>query len=191
MAKSCVLVPSYVRLVLMPDVSFSVSLSPALALSLKVDICAQQYFTSRSLSCFTTSTHPSSFNGGQALLSLLKGSKPELAVGGSSSQTTEEAIGLLFSSVVRAHCRRQDVTSALAEVAEMEAAGGKPSPEVFLYLLDACAIARPPLLRELETVWARIEVSAGPCARERGKMGVSVRFVCQPDHKLVHYCLYL
>lgn len=46
----------------------------------------------------------------------------------------------------------------------MEAAGGEPSSEIFLYLLDACAIARPPLLRELETVWARIEVGAGPCA---------------------------
>lgn len=85
-------------------------------------------------------------------------------MGGASSQTTEDAVGIMFSSLVRAHCRRQDVTSALAEVAEMEAAGGEPSSEIFLYLLDACAIARPPLLRELETVWARIEVGAGPCA---------------------------
>lgn len=100
---------------------------------------------------------------GQALLSLLKGSKPELAVGGAAgSQTREDAIGIMFSSLVRAHCRRQDVTSALAEVAEMEAAGGEPSSEIFSYLLDACAIARPPLLQELETVWARIEASARP-----------------------------
>lgn len=108
-------------------------------------------------------THPPRFNVGQALLSLLKGSKPGLAVGGAGSETTEHATGILFSRLVRAHCRRQDVTSALAEVAEMEAAGGEPSPEMFSYLLDACAIARPPLLREMEAVWARVEVSAGPC----------------------------
>eukprot|EP00903_Cladosiphon_okamuranus_P007042 g6846.t1 len=93
----------------------------------------------------------------KALLSLLKGSKPELTVGGSDSHTTQDAVGIMFSSLVRAHCRRQDVTSALAEVAEMEAAGGEPSSEIFLCLLDACAIARPPLLQELETVWARVE----------------------------------
>lgn len=112
----------------------------------------------------TTQTHRSPpFIAGQALLSLLKGSKPELTVGGSGSQTTEDAVGITFSGLIRAHCRRQDVTSALTEVAEMEAAGGEPSSEILLYLLDACAIARPPLLRELETVWARIEVSAaGP-----------------------------
>lgn len=83
-------------------------------------------------------------------------------MGEARSQEREDAVGIMFSSLVRAHCRRQDVTSALAEVAAMEAAGGEPSPEIFLCLLDACAIARPPLLRELETVWARIEVSARP-----------------------------
>eukprot|EP00752_Nemacystus_decipiens_P011279 g10023.t1 len=93
----------------------------------------------------------------KALLSLLKGSKPELTVGEAGSQTTEDAVGIMFSSLVRAHCRRQDVTSALTEVEDMVAAGGRPSSEIFFCLLDACAIARPPLLRELEAVWARIE----------------------------------
>lgn len=83
-------------------------------------------------------------------------------MGGADSQTTEDAVDVMFSGVVRALCRRQDVTSALAEVAEMEAAGGEPGPDIFLQLLHACAIARPPSLRELETVWARIEVSAAP-----------------------------
>ncbi len=94
------------------------------------------------------------------MLSLLKGLKPELAAEGNDSKAMEDAIGIMFSSVVRAHCRRQDLSSALAEVAEMESAGGEVGADIFSFLLDACAIARPPLLREVEAVWAQIEVSA-------------------------------
>lgn len=94
------------------------------------------------------------------MLSLLRGLKPELTAEGKDSEAIEDAIGIMFSSVVRAHCRRQDLTTALAEVEEMELAGGEVGADIFSYLLDACAIARPPLLREVETVWAKIEVSA-------------------------------
>ncbi|CAN0164076.1 unnamed protein product, partial [Ectocarpus sp. 8 AP-2014] len=85
----------------------------------------------------------------KAVLSLLKGSKPGL--------TAVDPIGIMFSRLVRAHCRRQDVTSALAEVAEMEATGREVDVEVYSDLLHGCAIARPPLLVEVEAVWAHIQ----------------------------------
>ena len=94
------------------------------------------------------------------MLSLLRGLKPGLTAGGHDADAIEDAIAIMFSTVVRAHCRRQDLTSALAEVSEMEAAGGEVGAEIFSCLLDACAIPRPPLLREVETVWSLVEVSA-------------------------------
>lgn len=116
-------------------------------------------------------------NLGQAILSLLKGSKPGLATGGDGSKTKEDQIGIVFSRVVRAHCRRQDVSSALAEVVEMEASGREAGAEVFSDLLEACAIARPPLLREVETVWAQIEVRAAPWREGRQRAYFYVHFL--------------
>ncbi|CAM9327755.1 unnamed protein product [Ectocarpus sp. 12 AP-2014] len=87
--------------------------------------------------------------GMKAVLSLLKGSKPGL--------TALDPVGIMFSRLVLAHCRRQDVTSALAEVAEMEATGREVDVEVYSDLLRGCAIARPPLLVQVEAVWAHIQ----------------------------------
>lgn len=103
----------------------------------------------------------------QAVLSLLKSATPrplttaDASDGGNDSGAAEDAIDVLFSCVVRAHCRRQDVSGALAEVAEMDGAPGRPpvDAKVFLSLLKACAAPRPPLSREAEAVWAQAEVS--------------------------------
>lgn len=115
----------------------------------------------------------------QAVLSLLKGSKPGL--------TAVDPIGIMFSRLVRAHCRRQDVTSALAEVAEMEATGREVDVEVYSDLLHGCAIARPPLLGEVEAVWAHIQVKAVP-VHARVSQGALVRIATsRADHTRSRY----
>ncbi|CAM9989759.1 unnamed protein product [Scytosiphon promiscuus] len=93
----------------------------------------------------------------KALLSLLEGPTPPLAAGADGPPSVDDPISILFSELIGAHCRRRDLASALSEVAGMEATGREAGASVFLDLLKACAIARPPLLREAEDVWAAIE----------------------------------
>lgn len=102
----------------------------------------------------------------QAVLALLKTATPRplATAGGSGSDgdtvAAEDAIDVMFSCVVGTRCRRQDITGALAEVAEMDGTPGRPpvGAKVFLTILEACAIPRPPLSREAEAVWVHAEV---------------------------------
>ena len=103
----------------------------------------------------------------QAVLELLKNATltplAAAADGVDDRGRAEEAIGVMFSCVIRARCRRQDVTGALVEVAEMDgvAGCGPADANVFLSLLEACAVPRPPLSREADAVWAQAEVRGG------------------------------
>lgn len=96
----------------------------------------------------------------QAVLSLLQRATTSLATA-SGGPATEDSVGVMFRSLIVAHCRRRDVPGALAEVGEMDKKtdGGRGADaKVFLLLLEACVIPRPPLLEEAEHVWAQIEV---------------------------------
>lgn len=107
----------------------------------------------------------------QAVLGLLKSATPRPLItadapgGDDDSGAAEDAIDVMFSCVVRARCRRQDVTGALAEVAEMDETPGRPpvGAKVFKSLLEACAIPRPPLSREAEAVWVHAKVRGIIC----------------------------
>lgn len=91
------------------------------------------------------------------MLSLLKRAAPSPPL--TAEITAEDPLSVMYLAVATAHCRRRDVARALAAVSEMEEETGRPpSAKVFLSLLEACSIPRPPLVREAEAVWAQIEV---------------------------------
>ena len=109
----------------------------------------------------------------QAVLTLLKSATAgslttaDDSCGDSNSVIAKDAIDVMFYCVIRTRCRRQDITGALAEIAEMDGTPGRPpvDAKVFLSLLEACAVARPPLLLEVEAVWVHAKVRDGGVGR--------------------------
>lgn len=99
------------------------------------------------------------------MLSFLKQAYPSPVTGKQESahriSEVHDPVVVMYLSVMHAHCRRSDIPRALATLVEMEDTGRQASANLFVSLLEACAISRPPLPREADAVWALIQVRGG------------------------------